>query len=184
MSTDVASQGALLSLARAAIASSLGVDRDPPATHLPIFDRCQGIFVTLTLHARLRGCIGRIESSDVLRVLIPAVARSAAFSDPRFAPLETDEFAGVRIEISLLSVPERVNAPDELVVGRHGVIVEWRGQRGLLLPQVAVEHEWGRDELLAHACAKASLPPDAWRKADVGILKFEAEVFGEPAGTG
>ncbi len=182
MSTDAQSQGALLLLARAAIASSLGVERAPPAAHLPVFDRLQGAFVTLTLRERLRGCIGRIEPSEALRVLIPAVARSAAFSDPRFAPLEIDELARVRIEISLLSVPERVDAPDELVVGRHGVIVEWRGVRGLLLPQVAVEYGWGRDEFLAHACGKASLPPDAWGRGDVRILRFEAEVFREPAG--
>jgi AmmeMemoRadiSam system protein A len=184
LSTDAASQGALLALARVAIASSLGVGRATPATHLPIFDRCQGAFVTLTLHDRLRGCIGRIESTDVLRVVIPAVARSAAFSDPRFAPLEIDEFTAVRIEISLLSVPERIHTPDELVVGRDGVIVESGGRRGLLLPQVAVEYGWGRDELLAHACDKASLPSDAWRHGRVGILRFEAEVFREPAGAG
>lgn len=184
MSTDASSRGALLSLARSAIAASLGVGSEAPATHLPIFDRRQGAFVTLTIHDRLRGCIGRIEATDVLRVVIPAVAYSAAFSDPRFAPLEIGEFPRVCIEISLLSVPERLHTPDELVVGRDGVIVEWRGNRGLLLPQVAVEHGWGRDELLAHACAKASLPPDAWRKGGVGILRFEAEVFREPAGDG
>jgi AmmeMemoRadiSam system protein A len=184
VSTDGASQGALLSLARSAIAASLGVGRETPATHFPIFDRRQGAFVTLTLHDRLRGCIGRIEAADVLRVVIPAVARSAAFSDPRFAPLGIGEFPDVRIEISLLSAPARLHTPDELVVGRDGVIIEWRGGRGLLLPQVAVEHAWGRDELLAHACAKASLPADAWRKGGVGILRFEAEVFREPAGDG
>jgi AmmeMemoRadiSam system protein A len=179
VSIDSASQRALLALARSAIAASLGVDRDAVVSSHPVFEQRRGAFVTLTLERRLRGCIGRVDPGPILRELIPDVARSAAFSDPRFAPLAIDELSRVRIEISLLSVPEAAAGAQGVVVGRHGVIVEARGRRGLLLPQVAAEHAWGREELLEHACVKASLPPDAWRRGDVRILTFEALVFAE-----
>lgn len=180
MTIDLASRTALLVAARAAIASSLGIAGPDAPTHLSIFDRRCGAFITLTLAGRLRGCIGRVDARAPLRTAIAETARSAAFADPRFAPLDRGDFERVRIAISLLSTPVPVAGVDEVVVGRHGILVEGpSGSRGLLLPQVAVEHGWEREELLSHACAKASLRPDAWQRRDVRVLVFEAEVFRE-----
>jgi uncharacterized protein (TIGR00296 family) len=90
-------------------------------------------------------------------------------------PIEVDE---VMIEISLLGPLEHITGAADVVIGRHGLVVEQRGQRGLLLPQVAVEWQWDADTFLAHACHKAGLPREAW-KHGASLWRFEAEVFSE-----
>jgi AmmeMemoRadiSam system protein A len=169
---------ALTGLARASIAAALQL-RAGPAPDSPILDERHGAFVTLTLRERLRGCVGQIRSDEPLRALLPEMARAAAFDDPRFPPLTVAEFKIVLIEVSLLTRPVRVASPDEVVVGTHGVIVSARGRRGLLLPQVAIEWNWTREELLENACAKASLPRDAWRKPATRVDTFTARVYAE-----
>ncbi|HEU4366258.1 MAG TPA: AmmeMemoRadiSam system protein A [Candidatus Krumholzibacteria bacterium] len=169
---------ALTRLARAAIAGALGVAADPPPD-APILDARRGAFVTLTLRRALRGCVGRALADERVRLVVPAMARAAAFEDPRFPPLTSGELASVSIAVSLLSPPVAVSSPEEVRVGTHGVIVRAGGHRGLLLPQVAVEWNWTREELLGHACEKAALDRDAWRRASTRIEVFTAEVFGE-----
>jgi uncharacterized protein (TIGR00296 family) len=71
-----------------------------------------------------------------------------------------------------------VGSPDEVEVGRHGIIVGKGSRRGLLLPQVPLEYGWGREEFLRHGCLKAGLPPDEW-KEEARIEVFEARVFSE-----
>jgi uncharacterized protein (TIGR00296 family) len=88
----------------------------------------------------------------------------------------------ISIEISVLTEPRVVRSPEEIVVGRDGIIIEMAGQRGLLLPQVAVEYGWTREEFLVHACRKAGLPDNAWRNG-ARIYTFQALVFGEDAAT-
>jgi AmmeMemoRadiSam system protein A len=179
-STDSRSRVALLRLARHAIATSVGGTYAVPfdAT-LPILDERRGAFVTLHQRARLRGCIGRVQPDDVLRALIPDVARSAALSDPRFPAVRPDELESLVIEISLLSVPASIREASEVDVGRHGLFILARGRRGLLLPQVATQYRWTREEFLAEVCAKAGLPPDAWRAEGVRLQTFTADVFSE-----
>jgi uncharacterized protein (TIGR00296 family) len=82
------------------------------------------------------------------------------------------------LDISVLTTPQPVPHPSEIVVGRDGLIVEMGVRKGLLLPQVATDHGWDRDTFLAHTCVKAGLPPDAWQNG-ARILRFEAEVFGD-----
>lgn len=178
MSLDAPSQRGLLHLARWSIASGLGVPDVPRPADLPVFGVRRGAFVTLRIDSQLRGCIGRIEPDQPLGHLVPEVARSAAFSDPRFAPLSLPEYERVRIEISVLTPPQPVS-PDAVEVGRDGVIVSARGRRGLLLPQVPGEYGWSREEFLDHACAKASLPPNAWRDGRARVFAFTADVFEE-----
>ena len=50
---------------------------------------------------------------------------------------------------------------------------------GLLLPQVATEYGWTREEFLSQTCIKAGLQPNAWKEKVTEILAFQAEVFGE-----
>src|SRR5262249_57525518 len=84
----------------------------------------------------------------------------------------------LEIEISLLGPLEPIAGPEDVVLGRHGLVVERDWHRGLLLPQVATEWEWDAETFLAQTCHKAGLPRDAW-KHWAKTWRFEAEVFGE-----
>jgi len=180
MTTDPASRRALLRLARRSIVTAVGGnDGTPLDDSLPIFDQRRGAFVTLHRHARLRGCIGRVEPEEPLRALIPDVARSAALADPRFPVVTSSEVASLVIEISLLSGPQPIRAAAQVEVGRHGLIIAARGHRGLLLPQVATQYGWTSEEFLAEVCEKAGLPPDAWKSDGARLQTFTAEVFSE-----
>ena len=103
----------------------------------------------------------------------------AAFDDVRFAPLSRDETENLTIEISVLSALREISDITEIRVGEHGLLIQRGYARGLLLPQVAVEHSWDRETFLTQTCRKASLPPDAWKTAGVHIFLFTAEVFHE-----
>jgi uncharacterized protein (TIGR00296 family) len=101
-----------------------------------------------------------------------------ADSDPRFNPVSPAELGDIELEISVLTPEREIDAIEEIEIGRHGLIVEQRGRRGLMLPQVAVEHNWDRETFVAHTCLKAGLPADAWRHG-ARVLVFEAQVFAE-----
>jgi AmmeMemoRadiSam system protein A len=137
-----------------------------------------GVFVTIEARGTLRGCIGRIEGDEPLEHLIRACAISACSADPRFAPIAPAELPAIDIELSLISPLEPISGPADVEVGRHGLLVEHGSHRGLLLPQVATEHQWDAATFLAQTCHKAGLPSDAWR-ANATLWRFEAEVFGE-----
>ena len=180
--TDVASRSALLALARHSISVAVGVAHNPSANEagkLPIFDQRRGAFVTLMRARRLRGCVGRIEPDGPLRTLIPSVARSAALEDPRFGALQSHELEDLNIEISLLSVPQRVSDWETVEVGVHGLIVRSGWQRGLLLPQVATQWGWDRERFLDEVCVKAGLATGTWREPATVVQSFTAEVFAE-----
>lgn len=167
----------LLNLAHRSIETALAeqpIDTAAPTQHLA---EPRGAFTTLHLFEKLRGCIGYVLPTGSLYQTVAETARAAAFEDPRFQPVTLDEAPQLKIEISVLSVPRPIR-PEDVEVGKHGLIVTVGMRRGLLLPQVPVEWEWDRETFLEQTCAKAGLPPDAWlRGAD--IQAFTAEVFGE-----
>jgi len=142
-------------------------------------DQPGGAFVTLHKHGDLRGCIGYIEYPGPLRRAVNEVARKAAFEDPRFSPLTPDELRSVSIEISVLTPLRRIKGMDDVVVGRDGLLIELRGYRGLLLPQVATEYGWDAEEFLENTARKAGLPRTAWRDPAAELFAFSAEVFSE-----
>ena len=167
----------LLRLAHDSIQAALedrDLDLTPPSPHLA---ELRGAFTTLHLEGQLRGCIGYVLPTDSLYKTIADTARAAAFDDPRFQPVTVAEAPELKVEISVLS-PLQVIRPDEIVVGKHGLIVTQRNRRGLLLPQVAIEWEWARETFLAQTCLKAGLPPDTWQHG-AELQAFTAEVFGE-----
>jgi AmmeMemoRadiSam system protein A len=172
----------LLTIAREAIAAH--VNRQSQAqsaiSNLPsaILTTPAGAFVSLHKGGDLRGCIGHIEPTEPIGTVVPRCAVAACSSDPRFPPVAPDELASIDIEISLLGPLEPIAGPGDIVVGRHGLVVERGRQRGLLLPQVATEWNWDAEAFLSHTCQKAGLPRDAWRTG-AKLWKFEAEVFGE-----
>jgi uncharacterized protein (TIGR00296 family) len=185
---------AAVHLARAALREGLANhdrrDAAAPfrATSLPaVFDEPRGVFVTLRQHPSkgLRGCIGFPSPVYPLRAAIPRAALAAGVDDPRFPPVVAEELGRLTLEVSILTVPEVIDAvprrdlPEKVVVGRDGLIVDRAGSSGLLLPQVAVEFGWGPVEFLAETCEKAGLPPDAWLRPGTTVRRFSAELFEE-----
>ena len=162
----------LLQLAHDAIDSALEgrkISMEPPSRHL---GEPRGVFTTLYLHHRLRGCVGYVFPVASLYRGVIETARAAASEDTRFRPVTWKE--APHLKVSLLRPIE----PDQVEIGRHGLVVSLAGHRGLLLPQVPVEHAWDRVTFLEQTCRKAGLPMDAWNKGAT-IESFTAEVFGE-----
>jgi len=167
----------LLKLAHLAIETSLNhseISPKPPSPHLA---EPRGAFTTLYNHGQLRGCVGFVEAVASLYQTVIETARAAAFEDTRFWPVTREELPGLHVSLSVLSKPEPIDA-GQVEVGRHGLIVGMGGRRGLLLPQVPVEHNWDRITFLEQTCRKAGLPLDAWQKG-ASIEAFTAEVFAE-----
>lgn len=175
-----AEQRLLLRVARQALEERVGGDPSITSSSLPD-TLCQpcGAFVTLHKAKRLRGCIGSIDLLAPLDETVRECAVAAALRDPRFEPVTPDELRALRIEISVLS-PLVEASPDQVEVGRHGLLVSRGAQRGVLLPQVAVDWKWDRERFLEEACLKARLSADAWQ-SDAKLQTFTAQVFGEPS---
>lgn len=137
-----------------------------------------GAFVSLHRGGNLRGCIGRLTSSEPLGSLVADMAYSAAFEDSRFEPLTHDEYPETEIEISVISPLRKVTGKDEIIIGKHGVCLRKSGRSGVLLPQVATERGWSVKEFLEHAAEKkAGIGKDGWKDADIFV--FEAVVIAE-----
>jgi uncharacterized protein (TIGR00296 family) len=178
-------EGALaLSLARQALEGAVRNEGFRPPSLPPVFSEKRGVFVTLTEEGQLRGCIGLPYPVMPLEKAIPEAAASAALHDPRFPPVEPAELHGVRVEVTVLSVPAPLEGPPGerescVRVGVHGLIAQGYGRSGLLLPQVATEYRWTACEFLDHTCVKAGLPPGSWRSPKVEVLFFEGQIFHE-----
>jgi AmmeMemoRadiSam system protein A len=167
----------LLRLAHESIVSALErreISLTPPSPHL---DEPRGAFTTIYFHGNLRGCVGYVFPVASLYRTVAETARAAAFEDTRFSPVSLQEAADLGVSLSILS-PLRVIAPEEVEIGRHGLVVSQGGRRGLLLPQVPVEHQWDRVTFIEQTCHKAGLPLDAWRLGAT-LEAFTAEVFGD-----
>jgi len=169
----------LLQLARAAVEAELRREAPPalPTELPPSLRRPGGAFVTLTMADDLRGCIGHVESRYPLAETVARVAASATH-DRRFPALRAADVPSLDIEVSVLS-PLAPIVPEAVEIGVHGLAIECEGRTGLLLPQVPVSYGWDRETFLDHLCRKASLPPGSWARADVQLLGFTAQVFGE-----
>ena len=160
----------------------------------------RGVFVTLKKQhhpnrpeGQLRGCIGHLPPSPNSHhkpiSLIQATQQAAlgsAFEDPRFPPVQSDEMKSILVEVSVLTLPEKIiienrsTLPEQITVGKDGLIIQGKGwHRGLLLPQVAPEQDWNADEFLQGCCQKAGLPPHCYLDSDVNVLKFQAQIFSE-----
>jgi len=149
-------------------------DPPEPAAHLA---EKRGAFTTLRLGGKLRGCIGYIVAVNPLYLTVMETAAAAAFEDPRFMPVSDTEAPQLQIEISVLS-PIVPIAPEDVEIGRHGLMISHHDQRGLLLPQVPIEWGWDRERFLSETCRKAGLPSDDWQRGAT-IQAFTAEVFSE-----
>jgi len=174
----------LLRLARTSIDRALRSESPPALLERPHpDDPSHGIFVTLKIGEDLRGCIGTLSAEEGIPNTVVRFAREAAFRDPRFPPVSAGEWPSVSVEVSVLT-PPRLIAPEEVEPGRHGIILEMGARRGLLLPQVATEWGFTREQFLAAVSQKAGLPDNAWKLPGAKIYGFEAEVFSEAASGG
>jgi len=161
----------LLLIAREAIKKSdIKTDR---------FKEKRGCFVTLTKKGELRGCIGIIEPIMSLGKAIVSAARSAAFSDPRFLPLQEQELKDIKIEISILSPVKEMKNKQDIDIGRDGLIIKAKGRSGLLLPQVAVEWKMDKKQFLEAVSEKAGLNKDSWKDKDARLFKFQVDAFSD-----
>lgn len=172
----------LLALARTTLETCLASGRYPPheATSPALLAPC-AVFVTLRHRAtrELRGCRGEVVARRPLVEAVQRTAIASALDDPRFPAVTLDELADLHIEISALT-PLAPIRPDEVVVGRHGLVISHGGRAGLLLPQVPVEQAWDRETFLRWTCRKAGLPDTAWASPDADLKGFECVVWGEP----
>src|SRR6202158_5030997 len=152
----------LLRLAHEAIAAALDqreISLAPPSAHLA---EPRGAFTTLYYRSDLRGCVGYVFPVTPLYRTIAESARGAAFDDSRFSPVTRDESRELQVSLSILSPPRPIQA-DRIEIGLHGLLVSLGPYRGLLLPQVPVEHGWDRTAFLEQTCRKAGLAIDAWQ---------------------
>ncbi len=167
----------LLQLAHQAILAALSGEEAAPGTWSDHLSELRGVFTTLYLQGELRGCVGYATAIEPLFQAVADTARAAAFEDSRFLPVTLEEAPLLEASLSVLS-PLFPIQPEEVEVGRHGLVVARGFHRGLLLPQVPAEYGWDRETFLEQTCRKAGLPLDAWKKGAT-LEAFTAEVFGD-----
>ena len=167
----------LVRLAHEAIESELekrALSLEPPGAHLA---EPRGAFTTIYLEGKLRGCVGYVLPVLPVYRAVAETALAAASQDTRFLPVSLEEARRLEVSLSILS-PLSPIEPEQIEVGRHGLVVTLGSHRGLLLPQVPVEHNWDLTTFLEQTCRKAGLPLNAWQNG-AGIEAFTAEVFGD-----
>jgi hypothetical protein len=146
----------------------------------PLLNEHLGAFVTLKKHGRLRGCIGRFEPNIPLYQVVSQMAVAAATQDARFYPVQADELNDLEYEISVLSPLRKIDDWREIELGKHGVQIKQGLRSGVFLPQVATENNWDLDKFMGELCfQKVGLSWDCWKKGQVDIYVFTAEIFGE-----
>jgi len=149
----------------------------------PLLLKEMGAFVTLNKRGQLRGCIGSLVGRQPLYLTIRDMAIESAVGDPRFPQLKESELDEIEIEISVLSPMEKVDNPERIKLGTHGVLARRGFNSGVFLPQVATETGWSKEEFLSNLCShKAGLDQDAWKEKSTELYIFTAEVFSEKEG--
>jgi AmmeMemoRadiSam system protein A len=172
-------QKELLKIARETIVGYVSNQKVPVVvTASPGLNLLSGCFVTVKQKEELRGCIGNFVSDQPLYLLVQEMAVSAATRDPRFYPMKSHDLVYFKLDISVLSPLEKIASVEEIRVGIHGIYIVKGTYRGVLLPQVATEYGWSRNQFLQHTCTKAGLPEDAWQ-GECDIYRFSAQVFGD-----
>lgn len=167
----------LLKLARESIEEEFS--KNPPSfPEGKEYNQARGVFVTLSKKGDLRGCIGYPLPNFPVKQAIYQAAKQAAFSDPRFPPLQEKELKDIKLEISILTQPQEANLKN-IEIGKDGLIANYLGYSGLLLPQVATENNFNKIQFLECLCSKTGIPKDSWQKPHFKLEKFQAQVFSE-----
>lgn len=169
----------LLSIARKAIESKVERRNAEYGVEPEHLREPYGVFVSLHIGKKLRGCIGSMTGTRPLTEAVKEMAQSSALRDPRFTAVGRPELNQLNIEISVLSPLEKIENVEQIEVGKHGIYIVKGSFSGVLLPQVAVQENWNRHEFLTHTCNKAGLPGNAWQTSAVEIFIFSAIIFSE-----
>lgn len=172
----------LKEMAMASIGAILTGEIYRPDASDPLLREKAGVFVTLKRDGYLRGCVGYILPIYEIWDSTRRASIHAAFSDPRFGPVQKSELSHLDVEISVLGPLEEMKIAeakdlDILKLGKDGLMVVGKGTSGLLLPQVATESGFTAIEFLEATCEKAGLEPEAWRFDTLTIYKFQARIF-------
>jgi hypothetical protein len=170
----------LLEIARKTLESYL-IDKQKPdfIIYEKNLQQKSGVFVTLTKDGQLRGCIGYLKAVKPLYLAVSDMAAAAATEDARFTAVTTEELPAIKIEISVLSPMTKISSTNEVIVGRHGLLIANGMQSGVLLPQVATENKWNREQFLENVCYKAGLPVSVLNDPNTQLYVFTANVFHE-----
>lgn len=180
---EPADRAKLLARARTTIeraAGRLPLGGNDISSSLPvIFREKTAVFVTLSKNKSLRGCIGTLKADKPLWTAVQDSAWSAACEDHRFKPVVTDELEEVSIEISVLSPLKEIPSCNDFSPGAVGIVIEKGGHRGVFLPKVALEMNWGREQTLSALCKKSGLPVNAWQLPGMRFWMFTVESFSE-----
>ena len=175
----------LITAARLAVETAVKSNGDLTIENIPeSLTEKRGVFVTLYVGEELRGCIGYAQPYFSIIDATVKAAQSAAVDDNRFASITPKELDNMRVEMSVLTKPEKIagDPVKSVKVGKHGLIAEMNGFSGLLLPQVPVEEGWDVMEFLRKTCWKAGITPDMCATGKVKFSRFEAQVFTEKKG--
>lgn len=152
----------------------------PPSGDSQALKRKSAAFVSIHDKGELYGCIGSKEGDLPLADLIPHLTLSAALDDPRFFPRAAVP-EGLDIEISILTPMKRISDWRRFKLGRDGALIEHKGRRGLLLPQVAGGQIDSEQKFLEILCRKAGLDRNAYGDPKCRLSVFRAQVFGAQA---
>ena len=169
----------ILGFVRGVISAACAGGDEPEPPEIPCLSEKGACFVTLRENGEMRGCIGTLEAFEPLADNLRRNAENAAFSDPAFPPLDADELAFTTIEVSLLSAPRRLAAPEEADLEREGMLIVAGSRRAVFLPQVVKEQRWSLSEAWENLARKAGLAAGAWRESSTELYAFGVESFGE-----
>ena len=141
-----------------------------------------GVFVTLKKAGQLRGCVGMLGEPMQIRPALLQAGHRTAVADQRFPPVAADELRDLTLDVTILFNFETIHELgeariDAVEVGKHGLKIIHQGRSGLLLPIVAVEHQWDTRTFLEQVCRKAGLPSNAWLQSDSQLLRFEGRLI-------
>lgn len=174
----------LLQIARKSIASHLaGKDFQLSSELKSKFSDKKACFVTLTKNGALRGCIGSIQPRQELYKDVIENAENAAFNDPRFHPLQKNELSEIKIEISVLTIPKKIEFKDsndiiKKLTKKEGVIIKKGWQSATYLPQVW-EQIHDKNDFLSSLCIKAGLSSSAWKEKGIEVYFYYVEAVEE-----
>jgi len=177
----------LLNLARRTLKAAVVDGKEPDVDEAALsnkFKERKGCFVTLMKAGKLRGCIGYIFPQGPLYQAVIDNARNAALRDARFAPVRADEIDDIHIEVSVLTVPQKLefSSPEDLLVKLHpredGVVLQMGRRQATFLPQVW-EQIPQKEEFLNELAVKAGCPSWTWKMPATKVLIYHVEAFKE-----
>ncbi len=152
----------LLDIAKACVTYSVQYDQVAKVDYNTVPEKFKencAVFVTLEKNGQLRGCIGDIIPQRPLIDSVIQRAYSAALEDPRFEKVRVDELPYIEVELSILTPPVPIASYKDIIIGKHGVILQKDKNSAVFLPHIATEQGWNKEEMLMHLAQKAGLNP-------------------------